>query len=241
MVVSLSTKFKLDEKHVIRFKKVSNNECKLLSLKRTHLCTLLIYLNMSTIILVTSTVVSKHQEKIDTEIFIRFEESLRKYLENSEHFTVEPKLAYVDVDLNLLNEFLLCDRPSTCLKIQLFFMIAPSTPCVKCLIVSHFYFFQLLVVTKWLAADMDFCVAMWPFCRAKLYDNLTMSFPNRRQHSALRLSQSRDSYSMRLPSPSSMIYKSVVSVIYRWNFHSIFKGLSYAHLKPFWRKFHTSL
>lgn len=62
--------------------------------------------------LVGPNIISKDKEKNETEIFIRFEESLKKYLENPEHFTVEPKLAYVDVDLNLLNEFLLCDRPS---------------------------------------------------------------------------------------------------------------------------------
>lgn len=107
--------------------------------------------------------------------------------------------------------------------------------------VSHriklLYFFQLHVVTKWLAADMDFCVVMWPSCRAMLSDNLTMSSPNRRQHSALRLSQSRDLYSMRLPSPSSMIYISVASAIYRWIFHLFFKGFCYAHLEPIWRMF----
>jgi hypothetical protein len=61
--------------------------------------------------IVDSNNISKEDERNETEIFIKFEETLRTYLEDSDHFTVEPKLVYVDVDLNMLNEFLLCDRP----------------------------------------------------------------------------------------------------------------------------------
>jgi hypothetical protein len=60
---------------------------------------------------VGSNITSKDEERNETEIFIRFEETLRKYLENSDHFTVEPRLVYADVDLKSLNEFLLRDRP----------------------------------------------------------------------------------------------------------------------------------
>jgi hypothetical protein len=40
--------------------------------------------------------------------FIHFEELLQKYFD---HFTVVPKIAFLDVDVHALNEFLLRDRP----------------------------------------------------------------------------------------------------------------------------------
>lgn len=43
--------------------------------------------------------------------FIHFEELLQKYFD---HFTVVPKIAFVDVDLSALNEFLMRDRPGEC-------------------------------------------------------------------------------------------------------------------------------
>jgi hypothetical protein len=43
--------------------------------------------------------------------FIRFEELLQKYFD---HFTVVPKIAFVDVDISALNEFLMRDRPGEC-------------------------------------------------------------------------------------------------------------------------------
>lgn len=49
--------------------------------------------------------------------FIIFEELLQKYFD---HFTVVPKIAFVDVDINALNEFLMRDRPG---KFLLFIFI----------------------------------------------------------------------------------------------------------------------
>lgn len=43
--------------------------------------------------------------------FIHFEELLLKYFENADHFTVVPKIVFLDVDVHALNNFLMRDRP----------------------------------------------------------------------------------------------------------------------------------
>ena len=43
--------------------------------------------------------------------FVHFEELLQKYFENSECFTVVPKIVFLDVDVHALNAFLMRDRP----------------------------------------------------------------------------------------------------------------------------------
>jgi hypothetical protein len=40
--------------------------------------------------------------------FVRFEELLQKYFDR---FTVVPKIAYLDIDIRTLNDFLVRDRP----------------------------------------------------------------------------------------------------------------------------------
>jgi protein involved in sex pheromone biosynthesis len=43
--------------------------------------------------------------------FIQFEELLQKYFDNSDHFTVVPKIVFLDADVHALNSFLMRDRP----------------------------------------------------------------------------------------------------------------------------------
>lgn len=43
--------------------------------------------------------------------FIEFEELLQEYFENADHFTVVPKIVFLDVDIHALNSFLMRDRP----------------------------------------------------------------------------------------------------------------------------------
>jgi hypothetical protein len=43
--------------------------------------------------------------------FVRFEELLQKYFDNSDHFTVVPKIVFLDVDVHALNTFLMRERP----------------------------------------------------------------------------------------------------------------------------------
>lgn len=43
--------------------------------------------------------------------FIRFELLLQKHFENADHFTVVPKIVFLDVDVHALNHFLMRDRP----------------------------------------------------------------------------------------------------------------------------------
>lgn len=56
--------------------------------------------------------------------FIVFEELLQKYFD---HFTVVPKIAFVDVDINALNEFLMRDRPGKLILLFYNFNIIPKT------------------------------------------------------------------------------------------------------------------
>jgi protein involved in sex pheromone biosynthesis len=56
-----------------------------------------------------STDFNHHKNELMT--FVQFEELLQKYFENSEHFTVVPKIVFLDVDVHALNSFLMRDRP----------------------------------------------------------------------------------------------------------------------------------
>ncbi|KAG5682857.1 hypothetical protein PVAND_012178 [Polypedilum vanderplanki] len=81
IVVSLNTQGN-DEKYVIRFKKISSD--------------------------VDEKQQNFNDHKHELMSFIHFEELLQKYFD---HFTVVPKIAFVDVDISALNEFLMRDRP----------------------------------------------------------------------------------------------------------------------------------
>lgn len=63
--------------------------------------------------------------------FVRFEALLQKYFENSDHFTVVPKIVYFDVDdLHALNSYLMRDRPGKKINRKQFFVVAPQFYCV---------------------------------------------------------------------------------------------------------------
>jgi hypothetical protein len=59
--------------------------------------------------------------------FVHFEELLQKYFENSECFTVVPKIVFLDVDVHALNAFLMRDRPGKEFIVGFSCLSCPST------------------------------------------------------------------------------------------------------------------
>lgn len=76
--------------------------------------------------------------------FIVFEELLQKYFD---HFTVVPKIAFVDVDINALNEFLMRDRPGKLILLFYNFNIIPSINC-DFMMLCYFYCYYKAVRRK---------------------------------------------------------------------------------------------
>lgn len=58
--------------------------------------------------------------------FVHYEELLQNYFENSEHFTVVPKIVFLDVDVHALNGFLMRDRPGALIPFKFAHEKAPK-------------------------------------------------------------------------------------------------------------------
>lgn len=98
--------------------------------------------------------------------FIHFEELLQKYFENSDRFTVVPKIVFLDVDIHALNAFLMRDRPGEEFIVGFSCFSCPST-------ISNIFFLksgtfsQSQEEIKSSAITMDFFIEMWLFSRRK--------------------------------------------------------------------------